>query len=300
MRHHFTKNSAISWKDLMRPGNSRSYFGVAPLPQFHAGKSAYDPRNAWWLAELSRLIYRQDPDESGENQKRCGPTRNDYLLPVGLREVRFIRTRHVQCTLVLSTASQPAPFAVLVFRGTVGSLEAWLPNFYSRPAPWAAPPHRGHVHRGFQLCFEEIWPLLEPALAVLKRPLFYTGHSLGGALAVLTAARKPPMAAYTFGAPRIGDRAFVDQLQDRAIYRVYTARDIVPTMPPAMGDVHFLPVGQPFRLTESSPGVASRPFLTRLFHKPSLVEAPPAFLGDHAPMTYTHQLAQWMTRPHRS
>jgi hypothetical protein len=72
-------------------------------------------------------------------------------------------------------------------------------------------------------------------------------------------------------------------------------------MPPAMGEVHFLPVGEPFRLTESesSPGKASRPFLTRLFHKPSLVEAPPAFLGGHAPMTYTRQLAQGMAPPHR-
>jgi hypothetical protein len=292
------KKSTVSWKDLLKPGSSRAYFRMTPLPRFRPEKRTYDPGNAWWLAELSRLIYRQNPDEAGG--ARCGRNRNDFLIPIGLREVRFFRVQHVQCALVLYTASRPEPFAVLVFRGTIGRLEAWLPNLYSLPSPWSADPLAGHVHRGFQLCFEEIWPQLQPALAGLKRPVFYTGHSLGGALAVLTAARRPPMAAYTFGAPRIGDQAFINQLEDRAIYRVTTARDIVTTMPPAVGETPLLPVGQPFKLTESTPEKAPKPLLSYLFRKRTLGEGPPDFLGDHAPMQYTRQLAQWMSPPHKS
>jgi hypothetical protein len=298
MKHPFVKNTAVSWKDLLKPGSSRVYFRMTPLPRFRPQKSAYDPRNAWWLAELSRLIYRQNPDEAG--RARQGMYRNDFLLPVGLREVRFFRVQHAQCALVLSTASRPEPFAVLVFRGTMGRLEAWLPNFYSLPSPWSVEPQAGHVHRGFQLCFEEIWPQLEPALAGLKRPIFYTGHSLGGALAVLTAARRPPKAAYTFGAPRIGDQTFVNHLQNRAIYRVTTARDIVTTMPPALGEMPLLPVGRSFRLTESTPEKAPQPFISGLLRKRPLGEGPPDFLGDHAPMKYTRQLAQWMSHSHQS
>jgi hypothetical protein len=293
MKPAFAKNAAVSWKDLLKPGSSRAYFRMTPLPRFRPKKSAYDPRNAWWLAELSRLIYRQNPDEAGRT--RGGVCRNDFLLPVGLREVRFFRVQHVQCALVLSTASRPEPFAVLVFRGTMGRLEAWLPNFYSLPSPWSAEPQAGQVHRGFQLCFEEIWPQLEPALAGLKRPIFYTGHSLGGALAVLTAARRPPKAAYTFGAPRIGDQTFVNHLQNRAIYRVTTARDIVTTMPPALGEMPLLPVGRSFRLTESSAGNPRGAIFTNCFRTPSLGEGPPAFLADHAPMKYTRQLADHLT-----
>ncbi len=94
MKQRLNKRINVSWKDLLRPGTSRAYFRVTPLPNFQADERAYDPRNAWWLAEISRLIYRQNADESGQRQR--GPTRNDYLLPVGLREVRFFRTPHVQ------------------------------------------------------------------------------------------------------------------------------------------------------------------------------------------------------------
>ncbi|MDJ0782853.1 MAG: lipase family protein [Desulfosarcinaceae bacterium] len=203
-------------------------------------------------------------------------------------------TPHVQCALILSTASRPAPFAVLVFRGTMGSLEAWLPNFYSLPSPWSHDPAEGQIHRGFQRCFEEIWPELAPVLATVRRPIFYTGHSLGGALATLTAARRAPTAVYTFGAPRMGDQAFVTYLKDRAIYRVFTANDIVTSMPPTMGEVSFLPVGKPFELPHHTPA-GPRPSLPQQLHKRPLRESPPAFLGDHAPLKYSRQLARFIS-----
>ena len=66
------------------------------------------------------------------------------------------------------------------------------------------------------------------------------GHSLGGALATLTAemlgnAGVSEVLLYTFGCPRVGDRGFANALRDsigsRNIYRVYHPADPVPMLP---------------------------------------------------------------------
>ncbi|KAJ4844728.1 hypothetical protein Tsubulata_028354 [Turnera subulata] len=69
--------------------------------------------------------------------------------------------------------------------------------------------------------------------------LTITGHSLGGALALLNAyeAGKSlpglPISVISFGAPRVGNIAFRDELQDMGIktLRVVNKQDIVPRMP---------------------------------------------------------------------
>ena len=75
------------------------------------------------------------------------------------------------------------------------------------------------------------------------QPLFITGHSLGGALAIIAAERLrrelkiEAAAVYTFGAPRVGSAAFAGSynacgLGDRS-YRLIHGLDIVPTLPPS-------------------------------------------------------------------
>ncbi|OEL35669.1 Phospholipase A1-Igamma1, chloroplastic [Dichanthelium oligosanthes] len=66
-----------------------------------------------------------------------------------------------------------------------------------------------------------------------------TGHSLGGALALLAArdaaAAHPgvPVAAVTFSAPRVGNRAFCEGLASRGVrvLRVVVRHDVVPLVP---------------------------------------------------------------------
>jgi hypothetical protein len=70
---------------------------------------------------------------------------------------------------------------------------------------------------------------------VQDKPLFITGHSMGGALAVLTAWRlatlgRPPVATYTFGAPRVGDTTFCSGYA-LPTYRIVNRLDIVPEVP---------------------------------------------------------------------
>ena len=74
--------------------------------------------------------------------------------------------------------------------------------------------------------------------------LWITGHSLGGALAVLAAARlaldidksiyKSINGLYTFGQPRVGNRVFVKALDEEIkprYFRFVNDNDIVPRVP---------------------------------------------------------------------
>ena len=98
-------------------------------------------------------------------------------------------------------------------------------------------------HKGFVDAIAEIWePLVAAVEAELKscdRPLWITGHSLGGALALLAAwlfKRRfvPVHEVCTFGAPMIGNReacaAFDREFAGR-IFRYVNGRDPVPKLP---------------------------------------------------------------------
>ncbi len=134
---------------------------------------------------------------------------------------------------------------VIALRGTQTGFE-WLGNVSSRQVNFRnREPQYGRVHRGFQISQEQIitqvrrtLPQLDPAL-----PLFITGHSLGGAVAMLTAADLAldnsfpgrQTRVYTYGSPRVGDATFVttyNQLVSQT-YRVVNLADTVPITPPS-------------------------------------------------------------------
>lgn len=98
-------------------------------------------------------------------------------------------------------------------------------------------------HRGFMGALAEIWePLVtavQEAWEQAERPLWVTGHSLGGALALLAAWRFqrqfiPVHEVVTFGAPMIGNaltaRAYERELPDK-IFRYVDIEDPVPLLP---------------------------------------------------------------------
>ncbi|KAL2157625.1 hypothetical protein VTH06DRAFT_6004 [Thermothelomyces fergusii] len=101
------------------------------------------------------------------------------------------------------------------------------------------------VHRGFNRAWEEVADAVLNGLASAKAAhpnykIAVTGHSLGGAVATITAAhiRRAGFAAdlYTYGSPRVGNEAFVDFVtrQAGAEYRVTHADDPVPRLPPTI------------------------------------------------------------------
>jgi triacylglycerol lipase len=97
----------------------------------------------------------------------------------------------------------------------------------------------GWVHRGFKREVDELWPRLEQALVNNTRTLWFSGHSLGGAMAAICAGRcrlsyirSNPRALFTFGSPRVGNRRYVNYVQLEN-YRWVNNNDIVARVPPA-------------------------------------------------------------------
>ncbi len=93
------------------------------------------------------------------------------------------------------------------------------------------------VHRGFMQSFETVRDRINGILRQDENkglPVFVTGHSLGGALAIVATryiANRSLGACYTFGGPRVGNEVFGDQIFT-PIYRVVNASDVVPALPP--------------------------------------------------------------------
>ncbi len=253
------------------------------MPPFEPHEAPYSPVNALWLAEVSRLIYRRDVP--GEAEKR-----DDVLARVGWRERRYIDHGCVQCALLGPRDASAAPCTVLVFRGTCGRAH-WRANLNTLLCDCSS---GGRVHRGFAGALDQAWPQIEAALNEGAGPLFYTGHSLGGALAVLAAARKPPRAVYVFGCPRVGDAGFVKAMCNVPVYRIVNNRDLVAAVPPTLGPLAFRPHGELRRIqrdstVEVNPTGRQRGTQRHAGDTRARLD-PPRCLADHAPINYVAHL----------
>jgi triacylglycerol lipase len=234
--------ATTSWKALVDPGAADDFFQIEGLPAFDArAASAYSPGNALWLSESSRLVYREEE----ESRKRFFEER------AGLVETGFFDPDAAQGALLRGRG-----FAILAFRGTLGA-DDWLSDLDCPPVPWEG---EGEVHRGFKRQLDPVWPEVRAALDALDVPAFYTGHSLGAALATLAAARRlreggaPPAALYTFGSPRVGTAELARVFPAAFLHcRVVNDRDVVATLPPrrlsaAVFGSAYRHVGVPFRI----------------------------------------------------
>jgi len=63
-----------------------------------------------------------------------------------------------------------------------------------------------------------------------KNKWIFTGHSLGGALAMLAASYWPPEQVHTFGCPRVGNSGFVKTVLCK-VHRYENWDDPVPYLP---------------------------------------------------------------------
>lgn len=150
----------------------------------------------------------------------------------------------------------PPGLAILAFSGTDPMMiDDWIIDFTV---------HRNAdgVHEGFHDAVQSIWKPISKILArngaAGTRRILVTGHSLGGALAVLAAHRlikdgvvEPErlLGVYTYGMPRVGDAEFAadyaatDDLERRT-YRFIHGEDIVPQVPPREAPFNFHHVGR--------------------------------------------------------
>ena len=143
-------------------------------------------------------------------------------------------------------AENEPPYLVLAFRGTEKKISDWLTD--ARCVPTVV--GKTKIHSGFLEAFttksnadgKTVQEAVEEILVTQEAkdgngdllPLFITGHSLGGALAMLATKLVAPDvngACYTFGAPRVGNYEYFRSVKT-PVYRIVNSSDIVPRVPP--------------------------------------------------------------------
>lgn len=266
---------AVTIRDLLFPGAAIDFFRRQPaFPAFDTAQSGFHPANALWLAELCRLVYRRDIEE---DPRAARPTRAEFLQRAGLQQVRFFMAGD-DTQAMLVTRGAPAELAVLAFRGTE-NLRDWLTNINLAPVPFR---NDAVAHAGFARSLDSVWKAIEPELDKLTCPVYFTGHSLGGALATLAAARRRPRALYTFGSPRVGNRALGGLLDTLPVFRVVHGADAVAEVPDEhLGYGH---VGELIQIEGPPP-----PLLTRVWGAIRRLNG----LMDHAPAYYVDRVSSW-------
>lgn len=195
-------------------------------------KTKLDAGNAYWMARISKVVYKkisdkdQFPDEGAilENLKNEDP---------GFRSVKGVDKKSAQAALI-----EHNDYLCMAFRGT-NELKDWLDNADLFPQRASF----GKFHGGFWDSVEDVWKILYDEYTRLKgekiRPLFFTGHSMGGAMATVAAARflhedKPFTSVYTFGQPRVVDletSRIYNADAKRRHYRFQNNADIVTRVP---------------------------------------------------------------------
>lgn len=281
---------------LMQPGLSERYFDFGYDHPLNFSSSEFHLQSALWLAEFSRLIYRQNRSENPQLQ---GPEREAILSAQGWEESYSFQREGASGSL-LRPVDRSKKGSVLVFRGT-SAPDDWLVNLDALLVPWT---RGGSVHKGFKDALEQVWPELEPELKAISKegPLFFTGHSLGAALATLAASLLPPFALYSFGSPRVGNDLFAETLKETVIYRVVNGRDAVCQVPLALPRIGFQHVGRLFYLTQAGRLISDAGQLDMMKdqwkwelsevgdERRRLFTDLPKFLTDHAPVNYVAQL----------
>jgi triacylglycerol lipase len=182
--------------------------------------SAFDLQNALPLLEASAQAYD----------------------PFPLRGASVIASRATDTRALVLTGPEDG---VIAFRGTA-HLRNWLTDLECDLKPWRSPQAR--VHAGFLAAWRSVRHDVIDAVENFgqNRRIWITGHSLGGALAMLAALdlklevfnAAQIAGCYTFGQPRAGNaafRAWFDAVLRERTFRVVHSDDIVARVPWLLG-----------------------------------------------------------------
>ena len=187
--------------------------------------------NAYWMAVLSRLSYYDNTDKILAEL---------HGMPNGLgfEGVKIFSNKSSQAIFV-----EHKDYLTIAFRGT-DEFGDWIDNLKI-----IRKPLDGFMdcHGGFLDATDDIWGDIDDAYKEArtheKRPLFITGHSLGGAMATIAATKllhesRPFVSVYTFGQPRVlteESAAKFDASKRTHFYRFQNNNDIVSRVPARAG-----------------------------------------------------------------
>lgn len=178
----------------------------------------------------------------GQTCKQFNNSRHWFLVPPTYSIVgSFEGNAYLDAKELFGFLLESDKAAILALRGS-GSAFNWINDMIAYQVKFTPVKAGGQTHCGFTNTYmsarERIFELLDKLPA--DKPLFITGHSLGGALATLAAldiaANRGPdgLIVYTFASPRVGDPQFA-RTYNRLVpntFRLHNEHDIVPRLPP--------------------------------------------------------------------
>jgi triacylglycerol lipase len=178
------------------------------------------------LAELAMIAYN-DEAEALRGAQAIGFSEAELIDHDGSQAFRFANQHDV----------------VLACRGTEPT--QWNDIQADANAVMSVVGTLGNVHSGFNREVDDLWPVLEDRLRENRQPVWFCGHSLGGAMATICAYRcktssisSNPMELHTFGSPRVGCKRYIRHAEVTH-YRWAHNNDIVTRVPPVwMGYRH--------------------------------------------------------------
>jgi len=278
----------------------------------------FTPGNARAMMWLSQLAYETDDKRKVDDilakfQLKNRPLgSNGPITRLLQRKASFIVAAGHGATFVMFAGTDPL------------EIGDWFTDFKLALLP-------NVLHEGFAGAVDSVMHDIQAAIASRgadEQPLFFTGHSMGGALANIAALRAleagvQATAVYTFGGPRAGGQdffnAYTPKLGDRT-FRLVRGHDIVPSVPPSfagnfrhVGRILQCPHRSTFRGSPSSSNASNdpHPILTVLKAFPDIdfglpdiqelakidprtfdeIEAIPDLVSDHVPASYFHALS---------
>lgn len=236
-------------------------------------RKAYSDRVAWLMAYMAELAYLKfdkpnsdkevtlrlveralKKERKGTVEKLIGAIRKSYdynpeierdRLKSSLEQIDWKLVETISVNATQAYVANNNDFAVLAFRGTeadrVKDIKADV------KATQTPCPTGGRVHSGFfKEQYDDVADRVEMALdkeGVKGKPLFITGHSLGGAVATIATKRlnteRQIAACYTYGSPRVGTEEWVARIKT-PIYRIVNSADPVPMLPLSGTMIFFL------------------------------------------------------------
>ena len=223
---------------LRPPRTGFPYFAHCNRFPFQPGAEPGSPSNAWWLADAAFLVYGDTNFIEAAFEKSPLPSQGFSLGWLGSPAYnRGLILRHEEAIVVVfrGTRLQAQTFFDVAELVLINQDDLWTDTQFF-PASWKT---GGKVHSGFLKAFSEIRSILDRVVERLDcgQKLWLTGHSLGGALATLAAAHlncDQIQGVHTYGAPRVGDAAFMATIPHAKLARYVHRDDWVPTVPPAL------------------------------------------------------------------
>ena len=263
------------------------YFEDADNHPFEGQIGKYSETDAWWMAEFSTLIYEKEEKVREEIGKL---TNNEliWLSDTGTNTEGFFAKFKDYCVVSFRGTELLRPTQIL----DPEESKDFLSDVLLTDAKIQGSDLRGvKVHKGILDALNSVWEELLPILENEDKPIWFTGHSLGGALALMAAFKWQGNqtkigGVYTIGGPAIGSPEFKQQynneLGNKTFQHIY-GEDIITKIGQiagaAPGIMDFQQVGEIINISRSD---------VSFFENLALLMQMP--LIDHGPIFYLNHL----------